>query len=775
MKYFSSAVLMAMCLAAAGWAAEVKPEDSAKVQPGAEWFGSEMLRGSYLPMQPVNELGGRFFISYDGDYSWRARFHKVTNEKELAFFRNRILADVKQLKWLGVTDIIFWKDVGGERVCHDSSVPDVEQVYSGVDPLAELIRAATPEGLNVWAAWHSTFHDPKIADKYCAKDAKGNIYKYGKDNYIEDLLSPAYRERCHRFLDEYAEKYKPMGNFKGLLFYDEIWFTYGDFNGGHLPAIEKYCLDQFGEKPPADFNERLAKGYNYSDMSDVWRKRYLLFKQHEITDFWSDLVPYAHGKGLQVGVETIETDYDPTGWCWGMDCVALERLNADFYITASDKNASNSTVNPRMMRMAYVGKSWGYLNTYSLGGPGGLYVTFNQLWRLITLGNNPALPRELARHIHNQRQWANSEPLAAVAFLHNQNTLQMLLANAWPQVARTNLLFNALQRSQDADVIFTQACERYGKFRVLVAPPYAVRGLSEEVYAKLRQFVEEGGTILSVDADWSVSRIDLTQERDVTSEMTGVTYGAAMPAKAAEFRMGEQQIALATGTPRREVKTLDGTTTLAEFAGGGAAITEKKIGKGRVIALHFSADAEIEKNDNANLIACFASLVRDASHPAITAEGSGFLVTTTLKKGNWIAVALYPTQTPSVAHLSIDTRALGIAKDGFRLMMLGKEMEISRPGDRWGDTGFWTAEDLKKGFPVTIGQSDDCALALPKTFDLSDFTGKAGPSDAAGLESLTRLLWEPNTSEGGKRKRNYAHEIVVIAPGDEPAMPVGGQ
>ena len=116
MKYFSSAVLMAMCLAAAGWAAEVKPEDSAKVQPGAEWFGSEMLRGSYLPMQPVNELGGRFFISYDGDYSWRARFHKVTNEKELAFFRNRILADVKQLKWLGVTDIIFWKDVGGERV-----------------------------------------------------------------------------------------------------------------------------------------------------------------------------------------------------------------------------------------------------------------------------------------------------------------------------------------------------------------------------------------------------------------------------------------------------------------------------------------------------------------------------------------------------------------------------------------------------------------------------------------------------------------------------------
>ncbi len=59
-------------------------------------------------------------------------------------------------------------------------------------------------------------------------------------------------------LDEYADKFKPLGNFEGLPNLDELWFNYADFHGDDLPAIEKFCLENFGEKLPADFAARQA-------------------------------------------------------------------------------------------------------------------------------------------------------------------------------------------------------------------------------------------------------------------------------------------------------------------------------------------------------------------------------------------------------------------------------------------------------------------------------------------------------------------------------------
>ena len=749
-----------------------KLADLEKLLPTPDWFGEEMLQGAYMPRRPVNELGGRFFITYDRQ-TWRGyRLKSITNDADLALFRNRMRLDVLRLKWLGVTDIILWVDASGERVAHDTTVPDSAKRYRGVDPLAELIKIATPEGLNVWASWHSCSRSEAFAKKYCARDEKGEFYKYGGRSYCEDLLSPAYRERCHRLLDEYAAKYKPMGNFKGLACYDELWFCYADFHADDLAAFAAFCQQRFGAKPPADMADRLATRRKWLDTADPWRRRYILFKQHVMTEFWRDLVGHAHAKGLEIGVQLLSTAHYSSGWCWGVDSVALARLGADFLNTGCGQRAAASY--PNTYRWAHVHAPWGLYNTHCLrGGPGGIFFTFNQLWRLVMYANNPALPRELARHIRNQRQWAHAQPLARVAVLHHQNALQMLLPDPRVQTNRDTALFAAIERRQDVDMLFTRATERYAQYRTLIATPYSVRGLPADAYAALRKFAEAGGTIVSVNADWTVSRSDLTQERDVTAEMVGLAYGKAPKPAPATVRAGDAEFSLLPATPRRPAKALDGTRIIATFKADGApAVTVKALGKGNVIGVHFGVGAELEKGENPKLVAWLAALVGAASKPAVVAEGEGFRVVSALKKGNWVAVALYPDRVPSVARLHIDTKALGIAKTRFRMLMLGKRMEITRPGDLWGDSGFWSADDLVKGFRVTIGADHDRDMPLPEAFDLSAFDPKGRKSkwQSGYLDSITRSYWD--SAARGQRKRTYAHEIVVIAPADEPTMPV---
>lgn len=752
-----------------------KMADVDKLLPKSDWFGQEMLQGTYLPTRPVTELGGRYFITYDRQ-TWRGyAMRKALSEDKLEFYRNRTRIDVHRLKWLGVTDIILWVDVGGENVAHNTEVPDCAKRYRTVDPLAELIRCATPEGLNVWAAWHSCFKYEKFARKYCAKDAEGKYYKYGGKKFCEDLLSPVFRERCYAFLDEYARKYKPMGNFKGLACYDELWFCYADFHGDDVPAFDAFCRERFAEGLPPDIGERLGRQRGWSEAGDVWRRRYMLFKQKVMTDFWRDLVAHAHQRGLQIGVQLTATAGLSAGWAFGLDNVANARLDADFFNTSCSETPAASYRNT--YRWAHLYAGWGVYNTHCLrGGPGGICFTFNQFWRPIMYGNNPALTREFARHVHIQRQWAGAEPLPRVGVLHSDNNLQMLFDDSRPQVNRNRKLFKTIQSRQDADAIYTRATERYGQYRLLVATPYAVQGLSEENAAALRAFAEAGGTVVSINADWIVSRPDLTGGRNVTAEFAGITYGEAAPAVALAFTSEDRTVTLLPDTPRRTVKVSEGTTTLVTFADGTPAITEKKLGKGRVIGLHFDAGAELETNDNRELVSWLCSLLAGITQPAVYAEGDGFQLVSAVKKGNWIAAALSPERVPVELQLHIDPKALGIAKGKFRMLMLGKRMEITRPGDLWGESGFWTAAELKAGFRVTIGVDNDRTMPLPEKFDLTAFQVE-GKSSAAKrkrgwgeyLNNVTRSLWDSENK--GKRKRTYAHEIVVIAPADEPVMP----
>jgi hypothetical protein len=738
--------------------------DLRRLLPTPAWFGPEMLTGSYAPMPPVNELGGRFFITYDS-FNWRGYERRRTSTpQELEFFRNRMRLDVMQLKWLGVTDIVYWVDAAGDRVYHSSTVPDAAVQFAGVDPLGMLVELAEAADLKVWVAWHSCSSSEPFAQKYCGKDAQGKLYTYGAKDYCEDLLSPAWRERCHRLIDEYAARYGKSKSFQGIAAYDELWFVYADYHEDDLPAIDRFC-QEFGEKLPADFATRLAQRGKWLDPDDVWRRRYILFKQQVITDYCRDLIDYCHSKRLQFGLEILATARYGTGWSWGMDSPTLARLGADFLVTSPSDGAE--AYYPNTVRWAHSHDGWGVYNTHCFrGGPGGIYFTFNQLWRPIMYGNNPHVTAQVARHIVNQRQWANGQSLARVAVLHNQNAMQMLLANTKEAANAERAVWRALSAAQPTEAIFTAAPEEYSRYRVLVAPPYSTRGLAPEVMQKLRAFVEGGGTVVSLGARCSQSRPDLTQEQDLTAEIIGATCTEARPEAPVAVVAGQTRLSLSPGTSRQAATPLAGTQVLAQFEPGGTpAVTERRLGQGRVIALHFDAGAELEKTPDAPLAQWLSQLIQGAAAPEVRAEGQGCRVMSALRKGNWIGVALFPTAGATMVKLAVDPAALGLSKQGFRLLMLGKQMEIQKPGDVWGERGFWTPEELKAGFTVTICEDNESNRPLPEQFDLDAFTEWG----RGYVEAVTRKNFTSLTE--GVRKRDYAHEIVVLAPADEPTMP----
>lgn len=446
-----------------------------------------------------------------------------------------------------------------------------------------------------------------------------------------------------------------------------------------------------------------------------------------------------------------------------MDSVQLARLGADYFITSAGTSAASYYDNT--LRWAHAHDGWGLYNTHCFRpSPGGIYFTFNQLWHLIMYGNNPNLPSQFARHVRNQRQWAGATSLARVAVLHHQNTLQMLLSDPRPMVNREQSVLKTIQQNQPAGVIYTRAPEMYEGYQVLLAPPYSVRGLSPQIMQALRDFVEAGGTIVSLDAEWSTAKADLTDERSLTAQMMGVTYGAETESEAVTLHMGDIDIPVAE-TTRKQVAVEEDTRVLAQFDDKAPAVTEKTMGEGRIVGIHFDISSALEKGDNPGLAAWFNALVAEYSKPEVTADGSGFRIMGALKKGNWVSVALYPETIPTTAKLHVNMSAAGIPKTDFRMLMLGKEMEIRLPGDRWGEEGFWTASMLQNGFDVTITEDNESHLRIPEEFDLEEFDEK----EAAYIDAVTRDLWA-NPNEG-RQKRNYAHEIVILAPGDEPVMP----
>jgi hypothetical protein len=266
-----------------------------------------------------------------------------------------------------------------------------------------------------------------------------------------------------------------------------------------------------------------------------------------------------------------------------------------------------------------------------------------------------------------------------------------------------------------------------------------------------------------------VAKSDFTKEKDRTQDMTGTVIEGVMKKQSRTLVINGKAITLNSATPCWKVKADNGVKVLAKFSDGSSAVTEYKLGKGAVIALHFNAGSELEAGDNASLSKWLRNLIQARSHPAVWCEGAGFQVVSVLRKGNWLAVALYPNQPPVKAVLHVDPTALGIKQNAFRVLMLGKRMEIDRPRATLGAPAFWSSSDLQNGFTVTLADAQKRYLPLPDEFKFQKPADKEEKWRQEYCNKISRSWWD--SEKRGKRKRETFHEIVVIGPANEAYIP----
>ncbi len=211
--------------------------------------------------------------------------------------------------------------------------------------------------------------------------------------------------------------------------------------------------------------------------------------------------------------------------------------------------------------------------------------------------------------------------------------------------------------AQDVRRIYSQATELFENYRVLVATPFAARGLPGEALDSLRQFVENGRRPWFPLTLTGAPPARIWPMNSTTARGNGRGgLRRIRAAVAAAFTWKGQTIAIARGNARRLLTTVaDGAAVLAAFADGAPAVTEKIIGQGRVIALHFDAGGELSQNGNPALAAALNACLREHARPPVVADSgaSPVAVRSALKKGNWIAVALFPDRTPAVANVKV--------------------------------------------------------------------------------------------------------------------------
>lgn len=727
---------------------------SAKSQlSNVAWFGDEMLKANAWIRPPVSELEGRFFMFLDGDFVL-----SKMDCKQLVFY-------IRQLKWMGVTDIIYGVDIRGASISRPSDIPSkipgVQISNSQRDLLKEILQSAAVEGIDVWAMWHSG----PVPDSMAAFDHTGKIkYKYGNWSSINDVFSSEYRAFCHAVIDEYVVKYKAYSNFKGV-YYDELWHNCVDFHGDDLNRMDKFFREQFGEGIPDDMAEKLTRGAAWLDPADKWWRRYILFKNQANTDFARDLVDYLHKNDFKLIYPMFSSAGAYQGWAFGMDNETLAHIGIDInmlWIVPSNPIEFCGAF-PNTMALGHVeGETWGFQNTHGLRGhPTSGYFVDNQFSRLLTWGSNPHLMKQLEQFIRNNREWANSQSLTKIAILHDQNALHMLLGkNSREAAAKELAVLESISMRLDADIIMAGLTEYYKNYNVLIAPSYSLRGMSQTRFDSLLDYLKKGGTLISM-SDATVSNTDITDERDMSETLFGIkTFSSSKASKLGMcLAANGKKISFSKTVPCRKATPLDPSIeVIAVFEDDGTpAVTRKCIGNGQAISIHADIMDEFKKGNN-DLENWLWNLVAGISKPEITVEG-GLKAITTLKKNNWIAVSLQSEKVPCKGKVRIDMSALGISHKSYRVIMLRKGMQIAAPGDFFNRRRGWTAEELKNGVAVTIVKDDDANMALPAEFNLEEYSKK----DAKYINSITRSGW----NREGVAKRNYDYEILVIAPEDE--------
>lgn len=715
-----------------------------------DWFSETMYNEILYVRKPIQEINGKAFIFWDIKYSLASDIESL------------IPKHVANMKRLGFTDIIYCFG-SGNQVGYPTELPYTRRTFGNNDYLKMICEACAKYGMKIWLMGHTgTYHE-----SMCAKDENNKLYLL-RGRGIDDFLSPALKDYQARLFEEIVKRYGKYAVIEGW-YYDEPFFTSIDFHGAHLAEFRKYCEETFGEVPPEDIGQKFALRSKWNDPDDKWWRRYILFNNKATVDFHRAMIDSLHKNGLKAMIE-LRPSAALNGWSLGMDTYKMAHIGADCHFLAAGEYCEPAQVYSNAYTGYHLGNTWGYYHTYSFRGKPTANFEATKLLRSYLYG--PSDTENTRQFVHNTREWEGAENIAKAAVLTFQNGLMMRLKNSQKEALKEVDLFKDMTSYLDMDMLFTEETALYPKYKVLIAPEYSISGLPAENIQSLKKFVEDGGTLIDIQARISTAREDLTNEKYCSREITGLSLeGKRIPVK--EINMDGIRYSLAKPVQAIEVKPEDmdkDLKILAKFENDLPAVVEKKLGNGKVITFLFNiqdikkgsgkttlsatADQTViyveEKDTDRYWTEYLASMIEANAAAAVKSDGT-LRVMNTLKKGNWIGIALYGKDFPCDGTIFVDPEKLGIKSDKYSVFLLSRNHEYLK--DPKNDP-FWTADDLKKGLKIRIAVNNERDKMIPYIPCRNN----------KGKKVDMPKEWMDGNWKNGPFFRSYEYEILAIAP-----------
>ncbi len=689
------------------------------LEKDTQWYCENLLRSSFLVRPQPEELDGRFFI--------------ITRNRYLnsnGYTRTRI--NLRQLKKIGITDIVQLT-VRGNIVLHPTQVKNaIKAPVNHPHPdnyksLEILVNAAQKEGLNVWPKIQFATALP-FSEKVKPRNSKGKLYS----RQCVDILSPLYKEFLYALIDEYILKYKNFKNFKGIMI-DIPWSVESDYYGDDFDKFKKFCYTRFKEIPPQNIILSIDKERDWSEPRNKWWRRFILFRRQNMEHLIQELSAYMHKNNLKLIMHVDDFSCGSRKRDWSVPYNFPELSKYADIIWANPPQFSSETfyVMKKCAPAANWHKSWGgnFTKTFRGHKYAGLYYFFHALLMPTYDGCSIREAELLKRHITDCREWAGSESLTKIAILHNPDSMLMRLGYSKNQIRNhKKQLMDILSSRFDVDILYIGSDDLFKNYSLLIASEFSVRDISGNTKEKLREYVKNGGIILNLNQKWSETNFDFTKEKDFTSEFTGHPY------------------------ERKIIPILQNTKKINLF--------DNVIGSGKVITpVNCDILSEMRCN-NLEFQKKFISLIDKLADPPIKCrkheKSPPVKIESTLKKNNWVAVALYSNdKTPARTTVFVDPVKLNLNSKAYRILLLGRNMELMKyiggTGGRNVHSHFWLPQDLKKGINISILPDNELKLILPEQTGLKPKPNKN-----------FHKRWKKNAVH-----RTFEYEILVIAPYNE--------
>lgn len=611
---------------------------------------------------------------------------------------------VKDVAELGVNEIYFYEQEGrGGPFLHPTKVKNARfAAYGGRDMLKELLEETKKYNIKVWLAW----------------TPPGGVYP-GTD--ILGLNNPELKNIYLGLIDEIAENYLPeYKNIEGIWWHEVDCSEVADDHKDDIEEFKMFCKKNFNELYPGTSMPEV-------DTKDKWWRRFFLYRNEVVNSFIKDMAERARKYNLKTffcyyAPET----YGRRAWKWGYDPLALEKICDNFWVSGYKVESSKpyqsfkgsvmdfgpsyrKEILPRNYAYALHGLALSYHNhltpiyidqmrayyaplkdfTEKYGDFYNGYMGYSENEISLFYGK-----KNLKNWLDLMASWQAGQSPANVSVAINPIPFLMVCEkNEYDKQVRA--VMKALTFHLDIDGMVTGSLkmkENLRKNKLIIIPSNMATGLNKESYLLYLSYVKQGGKLLVINTPILVGREDLTNLKDKTEELCGISIKE-------KNRPGQFSMVSDINFLSLPEKSFKGQAGRIEPKGAkvlvrdkdtkAALLTRYKIGRGEVFfsALGFSEE----------LADYFASIVKSATSPPVCLENSkGMRILEATRKENNLCISLWGKGN---AVLKVDTNLTGLKG---RMTTKGRAFQVKDivTGKIIEDN--ISSRGLMKGIPVEI-------------------------------------------------------------------------